>query len=312
MSPEESPLSTSLSRGIKITNTELRVKRRSGEETVVLINSAPVRDFAGKIIAAVATINDVTEISNLRKALEHQVDILQKALIPRRPTISKDYCIADTYIPGAAGLEVGGDFYDVFKTESGKVGVMIGDVSGKGVEAAAIAAATRGTAHAFAYDLLSAGAALTHTNSVLTAEQPEDFRFFITLFLGMLDLGSGVLNYSNAGHPPPVVWHPDKPVEFLTLGHPPIGVIETEQYTEHSCRLLPGDKIILYTDGISEARHDSSLFELTGIERIIKEYGYLPPEELLAKLLGAATEWANGRLTDDAAIIVLERVNLAA
>gem|GEM_PF-5999172 len=304
----EAPLNVTLRLGTKISNIELTIKRKNKSNITALINSAPVKDSQGNIIAAVATINDITELSNLRKALERQVDTLQKALIPSRPSIGKSYRIADMYVPYTAGIEIGGDFYDVFKTENGKVGIMMGDVSGKGVEAATIAANTRGTAHAFAYDLLSAGAALTHTNSVLMAEQPEDFKFFITLFLGMLNLENGVMNYSNAGHPPPAVWHTDKTVEFLTLGHPPIGVVESEQYLEHTCRLCPGDKLILYTDGISEARHDSDLFELAGIEHVLKECGNLMPENLIKELLGAATAWANGRLMDDAAIIVLERV----
>ncbi len=303
---DDTPLTRSLRDGELTYNVEEIVQRQDGKISI-LENSAPIRDPHGRIVAAVATITDITEIVKLRDLLEHQVSLLQRALLPRMESIDIGYGIATAYIPGFTGLEIGGDFYDVFKTEDGEVGILIGDVSGKGIEAASIASASRSTAHAFAYDLSSAGKALTHTNCVMIAQQPSEFGFFVTVFLAVLNPATGEIRYSNAGHPPPAICRTNGDVEFLTFGHLPIGLMSDEVYSEDRSFLNPGDKIVFYTDGISEARHGTQMFGQERIEGVLKEFHQLGADELVQKLLDTAKDWAEGRLTDDVAIVIVER-----
>lgn len=294
-------------------NELLEIEAFTGEHRFMLNSSIPIRDENGEIRGAVVVNQDVTDLMKVRNAVakareeaEHQVHVLQQALIPTQPTIESGYDIASIYIPAVAGQEIGGDFYDVFRTETGQIGILIGDVSGKGVEAAALAATARSTVRAFAFDISSPGAAVTHANSVLV-EHPLGSASFVTVFLAVLDPITGEIRYSGAGHPPPAIRRRDGEVEFLSFGHPPVGLAAGYEFSESPAVLNPGDKIVFYTDGISEARHDATLFGLEGIGRTLANHGCEPPKQLLASLLSDATDWANGILRDDIAIIVIER-----
>ncbi|MCL6518432.1 MAG: SpoIIE family protein phosphatase [Armatimonadetes bacterium] len=241
-----------------------------------------------------------------RLEAQQQLAQLQKALLPPKPTIGKGYNVAAKYIP-ALRAEIGGDFYDVFPTESGRIGILIGDVSGKGIEAAALAASTRSTARAFAYETSSAATTLGHTNSVLI-NQGYTSGSFVTLFLGILDLDTGKLGYSIARQPPPLVRRGTTgEVETLLLGQPPLCVLERLEFEEHSTRLNPNDKFILYTDGIIEARHDLSFFGAEELKKIIHKFGARSCQYLLDAILKAINNWTGGQLSDDIALIVIER-----
>jgi phosphoserine phosphatase RsbU/P len=256
------------------------------------------------------------ELLESRRDIEETLDrelhfshLLQQALLPPMPTIGHGYHTAHCYVPAFASREVGGDFYDVFTTEDGKEGILIGDVSGKGIEAAAFAAATRSTVRAFAHLMSSPGGALTNANSVLRGQCPEsEFEPFVTVFLAVLDRPTGHLVYSGAGHPPPAVYRAATgTLEFLQYGDPPIGLTDAHEFRESESDLDPGDKVVLYTDGLSEARSDSGMFGSEGIEEVLRRYGHLSPDEVVVRLLETAKDWARGHLTDDTAIIVVER-----
>ncbi|MCE5200181.1 PAS domain S-box protein, partial [bacterium] len=120
--------------------------------------------------------------------------LLQRALLPRKPSIGDDYRVATYYSPAQADQEIGGDFYDVFVDAEGKTGIVIGDVSGKGLEAAALAATARSTIHAFAHETDLAAEALTRANAVLYPQQP-DIGSFVSIFLAILNRSTGDINY---------------------------------------------------------------------------------------------------------------------
>lgn len=263
---------------------------------------------AGNILAnVVARKQAKTELGEARDTAEHQLHILQKALIPSKPTVGVGYNIASTYIPAFTEQAIGGDFFDVFATQNGKVGILIGDVSGKGIKAAAMAAAARSTVRAFAYESSTADEALTHANVVLCSQSDSDSMSFITMFLAILDPTTGDLLYSSAGHPPAGIYRADGSTEFLGQSDLPVGIMENVHYCKMQANLGFGDKIVLYTDGVSEARHSGMLFGTEGIEKVLKEHGHEPAAELMANLLSAAIDWGLGRLTDDTAIIIIDR-----
>lgn len=300
--------------------------RKDGTEFPLEISLSTWRTDQGRFYGAI--IRDISEHkrteARLREAFEtaeqsharetealataqHQLTILQRALLPSDPTLDERYMVATTYIPAFASQEVGGDFYDVFKAPNGRAGILIGDVSGKGIGAASLAAATRSTIRALTHEFLSPGEVLTHANSVLYPQQPS-MESFVTAFLAVLDMAEGTLLYSGAGHVAPAVFRKTGEVEFLEFSHMPLGLYEIEEFDELEAVLEPGDKIILYTDGVSEARRDSDMFGTEGIERALVRMGHRSPYETVDLLVAAAAEWGRGRLTDDVGVVIVERV----
>ncbi len=251
-----------------------------------------------------ASLRDANE--QLGALLEREKEfsiLLQRALLPEDPSVDAGYAVAFGYVPAYTGTEVGGDFYDVFSAGFGKTGILIGDVSGKGLQAASVAATARSTIHAFLHETPSAGAALDRTNSVLCNLTEQ----FVTAFLIALDPANGQISYSSAGHPPAAILRSDGHVGLLELGGMPLAIQDSERYAELTDHLDTGDKIVLFTDGISESRRDGDLLGLDGIERVLSGHGNWDADEVVSNLLAAASDWAYDGLSDDAAVVVVER-----
>ncbi len=266
--------------------------------------SAVLRDANERLNVLLSDLDE--ERKRTLQALEREKEfsvLLQRALLPGNPSVDAGYAVRVGYAPAYAGTEIGGDFYDVFSAGPGRTGILIGDVSGKGLQAASLAAATRSTIHALVHETQSPGLALCRSNSVLCCQ----FEEFVTAFLVVLDPASGQLNYSCAGHPPAVILRADGSVVFLEFGNLPLVITEPQSYTEFADRLETGDKIVLYTDGITESRSNGDMFDLEGIERALSGHGDWCADEVMNKLFDAAKDWADGKLRDDAAIVVVER-----
>lgn len=257
--------------------------------------------------ANVQLLGEITERAKAEEALHSQVRSLQRALLPPKPLVIPGYDLAFKYIPAFAGEEIGGDFYDIFRTEEGKVGILIGDVSGKGIQAAAMAAGTRSTVRAFAYEYSAPAEAMEHANRLLTAQQPS-FETFVTLFLLILDPETGHVIYSSAGHPPALVRRANTELDLFSGRNMPLGVIGGQTYDQAESSLNPGDKIVLYTDGVTEARQGASLFGVEGLRGILQERGYEEPEALVECIIAGASEFAQGKLRDDTAVVVIQRM----
>lgn len=247
--------------------------------------------------------------NELKEALdrEHQSSLLlQRALLPGAPKLLPGYSVAVQYAPVYADYEIGGDFYDVFQVGESRAGVLLGDVAGKGLEAVAMAADTRSTLRAFVHETSSPGDAMRRANTVLYPR--ESGPAFVTVSLIVIDLCSHTLSYASAGHPPSIVCRADGTIEFLEIGQLPIGIVADQDFEEYSTYLGPGDKLIMYTDGIDESRRDGVCFEVAGMKRVLMEHRNLPVDELAKALLSAAVDWANGKLQDDAALVLIERL----
>lgn len=274
-------------------------------------------DFAHKLGLAVSLALDNSRLYDAerqakleaevtRQLLAEDHSMLQRALLPGELYTTSGYQLATRFIPGALGKQVGGDFYDVFETEDGRTAILIGDVSGKGVEAAAMAAATRSTARAFAYELDDPAQALNHTNVVIS--QSPIYDRFATAFLVVLDPTTGRFTYSSAGHPPSMVLRADGSVDLLNTGSFPIGMANETQYVLYESRLAAGDQLVLYTDGISEARTKSHMLDIDGVEGILGKCRNCSPDETLEALFAAALDFSGGHLADDAAVVIIERI----
>lgn len=247
------------------------------------------------------------ELEGALQREKHYSLLLQRALLPGEPNAGPGYDVASEYVAAYQGREIGGDFYDVFRVNNRWAGVLIGDVAGKGLEAAAMAATTRSTIHAYVHETPSAGKALELANSVLSGQPGTDVPF-VTVFLAIIDLVSGEMNYSSAGHPPAMICRRYGGVELLEGMQLPLAVQDDQRFDEQRTVLHIGDKLIFYTDGISEARHDGQLFDLEGIKRTLLHCAQSTSHELARAILSAATDWAEGKLKDDAAVVVVERL----
>lgn len=211
-----------------------------------------------------AAKNELLEKSQHR--METELDIarsLQGAMLPQRMPKHPSYSGRAIMRPAR---ELGGDFYDFFIIGEDEIGLVIADVSGKGVPAAFFMAISRTVLQASARERRSAGECLAETNSILCEQNPLEM--FVTVFYGILNLRTGVLNYANGGHNPPVVVREDGEVTQLPqTGGMAMGIMAGLTYQEGAVSLSAGDTLFLYTDGISEAM-DGEGHEFT-VERLL-------------------------------------------
>jgi anti-anti-sigma factor len=196
----------------------------------------------------------MTERVGALKREHRNAETLQRSLLPDRLPIIPGVEFASRYLPGGAGLEVGGDWYDVFTLPHGRLGLTIGDVVGKGLAAAATMGQLRTALRAYAIETDSPAAVLQRL-SRLVAE--FDAAQMATLIYAVLDPDDRTLSFASAGHPPPLLIGPDGPATYLMEGRsPPLGVTSATQ-AEATITIRPGSTLVLYTDGLIERRRGS-------------------------------------------------------
>ena len=285
-----------------VTDYPLTIRARDGRLTDVLYNATVYRDQEGKVLGVFAAARDITAI----KELEEQRAIastLQKALldIPQR---ARGVEFGHLYRSATKQAQVGGDFYDVFEAKGGRIAILIGDVSGHGLEAARIATFAKDVVHAFAHQFRWPHLVLRETNRLLVE---KNLGGFVTAFLGFLDPESGTLTHSSAGHPPPLLAM-DGQVAFLeTLGLP-LGVFADACYRDIETKIQEGSVLLLYTDGITEARQNGDLYGEARLAAALVRMHGRPAEALPASLLDEALAFSGGALRDDVALLAVNYV----
>jgi len=158
-----------------------------------------------------------------------------------------------------SGLTVSGDFYDFIPITADRVGVVVGDVSGKGMPAALLMTSVRAAVRAWTNNGYCASEVITRVNDSIWQETSSNN--FVTLFYGVLDTKAKTVTYCNAGHNPPIVLRKDKAeFEFLEAGGIPLGMFSSQKYTDGAIQLGKGDLVVLYTDGVTEAMNSSDEF----------------------------------------------------
>ncbi len=216
--------------------------------------------------AAVAIENarlyrEVLERQQLQKDLEFAQRV-QQDLLPERMS---RFPFCETASCNVASRQIGGDFFDCFRLPNGSVGFVLGDVAGKGPPAALLAAVAQGMLGAFADQTASPAETMSRLNRAFYRRSRPGR--FITLFYGVLQ-PEGRLVFCNAGHNYPYLLSPGVPPRQLEKGGLPIGVVEGEAYEEDAVQLAPGDTVVVYSDGITEA--ESRGGELFGEERLLE------------------------------------------
>lgn len=241
----------------------------------------------------------------LRERLEQEMSVakqIQLALLPKEDPLLPGYTLTKFYRPARA---VGGDFYDFIELADGKLGIVIGDVSDKGVPAALVMATTRSVLRGVARRHASPGIALGRANDILTAEIPP--HMFVTCFYAVLDPVTGQLRFANAGQDWPLRRGAGTTDELRARGMP-LGLMAGMTYEENEIVVEMGDCVLLYSDGIVEA-HDPAR-QLLGFERL-REWVMAPPsgERLISALMQRLAEFTGPawEQEDDITMVTIER-----
>jgi len=268
--------------------------RRLGEADLVLAGQ-----LAGRAAAAI-------DNARLFEGQRHIAHTLQAALLPPELPQPPGAEVAGAYLPMGEGIEAGGDFYDVFEAVPGRWCVAIGDVCGKGPRAAALAALARYALRALSRRHAGAAALVEDLNAEIRREVHHDMRF-LTGCIGLLrrDDDAFALELACAGHPDPLMVRADGSLEWLPgTGHP-LGLAERAAPAVHRLRLLPGDRLLLYTDGVTEARAGDRFFDRDGIEAAVAACAGGGSEDLVEAVIGALRRFRPQALRDDVAVLAL-------
>ena len=242
-----------------------------------------------------------------RERIEQELRVarlIQHTLLPKSAPELEGHHIAVYYQPAR---EVGGDFYDFLDLEDGRLGLIVGDVSGKGVPAAIVMAITRTMLRA-AYRLGSPapGEILEQVNNILYKDIPPNM--FVTCLAALLDSRSGRLHYANAGHDLPYLRHAEGGSEELRATGMPLGLMPNMSYEQKEITLEPGESVLLYSDGLVEA-HDPQR-EMFGFPRMQGFVGAHPDAATLIDSLLAELERFTGEeweQEDDITLLTLKR-----
>ena len=209
-------------------------------------------------------------------------ETLQRSVLPASLPRVEGMQLAARYLPGTAGVAVGGDWFDAIRLQDGQLGLVVGDVVGKGVQAAATMGQLRNGLRAFSLDRMKPSSTLTRLNRL--AEEIMETAFATVVYV-VVDPDARVCRYSSAGHPPPLMLFPDRRIEFLEGGRGlPLGAGTETRYTQEIVELPVGTTIVLYSDGLVERRGESID---VGLERLRSAVlaGPREPELLVEHLL---------------------------
>ena len=218
-----------------------------------------------KTLRHIETMQNAIESRDRLIAITRELEVatqVQMSILPRDHASHTTHEIQAAMIPAR---EIGGDFYNFFGLDDALIGLIIADVSGKGIPAALFTMVTQTLLKGAVRNFSSPARCLSEVNELL-AEDNETC-VFVTVFYGILDLRDGTFRYCNGGHNPPRIVRSDSQVDTLpTTGNVVLGVFSGHEYLDGEIRLAPGDSLFLYTDGITEAQNGSN--EEFGEERL--------------------------------------------
>jgi anti-sigma regulatory factor (Ser/Thr protein kinase) len=248
-------------------------------------------------------VQDVTERVDYDR--QHRIaETLQRALLPQDLPIVDGLALAARYQPAEVGFKAGGDWYDVIPLAGGRVGLVIGDVAGHGLEAASVMGQLRMAVRAYALEGHRPADIVAHADAVLRVVAPDEIA---TMTYAEVHPASGAMRFVAAGHPPPIALDAEG-ARYLDLPkQPPIGVAAGRVYEEVVVDVDPGAKVVLYTDGLID-RRDIALEE--GLERLLAAAGRDPRRPVETVCRDLITELAPSEAADDIALLAMERLRV--
>jgi sigma-B regulation protein RsbU (phosphoserine phosphatase) len=264
----------------------------------------------------VTTYSDITkrklaedELRNQKERMEDELNIGREIQMSMIPLVFPPFPDHDEFSVFAAlepAREVGGDFYDYYFIDEERFCFCIGDVSGKGVPAALFMAMAKTLIKSRAADDRSTASILTHVNDELSVDNSSCM--FVTIFSGILNIRTGELLYTNAGHNPPYLKRKDGTLQLLDQRHGPvIGAVEGMVYGEGRDTLEPGDLLLLYTDGVTEAMDvEERLFSEDRLEQLLTSMDTDDPDEVIENTVAAVKTFeGEAEQADDITVLAL-------
>jgi serine phosphatase RsbU (regulator of sigma subunit) len=289
-----------------------------GERRTFDVSQQPLTDISGRTAGELVVLREVTQRvrdqQRLQQVLEDRSRVaatLQASMVPAMLPAVPGCELASRYVPAGNGGEIGGDFLDVFPLDEQTWAFVLGDVSGKGAEAAAVSAATRYTLRALAVPGLAPAATLREVNAVLLA-QTESERH-CTLVHGHLrppcpdDAPDAPLRItlSLAGHHSPLVLRADGGVEEVgTLGTA-LALFDDPELHDADVELAPGEVLCVFTDGLVEARRGRDQFGSERVAELLHTHRELSADGLAGAVLDAVRAFHGEELVDDLAMLVI-------
>jgi serine phosphatase RsbU (regulator of sigma subunit) len=232
-------------------------------------------------------------------------DTMQRSLLPRERPVVEGLEVGEVY-EQSSRVEVGGDLYDFLALDDGRLAVVLGDVTGHGVDATADMAMAKFVfrslvrEHAVPSDFLSAA------NDVICSEIGAGK--FISMSYVLVDGLAGTVAAASAGHPPPRIVLADGTVSRIDAHGLVLGIDSGQEYVDVAAELPPGASLVLYTDGVVEARRDGELYGDDRLDALLAERHELSARALAVAIAQDAREFAGGDLSDDVAVVVIRRV----
>lgn len=269
--------------------------------------------FLVVVVVVDQLVRQRTHLSDLvrlqRDELAREIELaaqVQERLLPPRPPVVNGFEIAGRMV---AARTVGGDYFDYLELPAEHVGLVIADVSGKGVSAALLMASVKMALWAGASATLNPSQAVSNLNKGF--HDVTDEERYVTLFYGRLDVAQGLLEYTNAGHLPPLLLHAATgELEWLQAGGTVIGLFPAAEYVCGQVRLKPGDTLVLYTDGVTEATNAAGEeFTRKRLVALVRENATGSAQDLIEAIYNAVHAFrGTSTLEDDLTLVVLRAI----
>ena len=231
-------------------------------------------------------------------------DTMQRSLLPRSRPVLEGLEVGEVYAPSAR-VDVGGDLYDFLALDDGRLAVVLGDVTGHGVDATADMAMAKFVFRSLAREHSEPADFLASANDVICSEIGPGK--FISMSYVVVDAVSGRVAGASAGHPAPRIVLPEGAVRPLEAHGLVLGIDGGQEYVESYAELASGASLVLYTDGVVEARRDGELYGDERLDELLAERRGLPARALAVAVAEDAREFAGGDLSDDLAVVVIRK-----
>ena len=267
----------------------------------------PARPISAETLTTAGTIAQQAALAIDNARLYHQqkqfAETMQQSLLPReRPAVAG--LEIGTVYESAAQVDVGGDVFDFMDLPDGRLAVVLGDVTGHGIDATADMAMAKFVFRSLAREHSEPSDFLMHANEVVVGEIAVGK--FITMAYLTVDPAGDVL-CASAGHPEPRLVHADGTVTGLACGGLALGIDESQTYEQVCAELPSGGTVVLYTDGVIESRRGRELFGTQRLDDLLAAHATHSPQTIADALLAACRDFAGGDLPDDCAIVVIRR-----
>jgi PAS domain S-box-containing protein len=298
----------------EVSPTELTLTDRPGHpgRRTFDVSHQQLTDGSGRPAGALVVLREITQRvrdqHRLQRVLAEKSRIaaaLQASMVPPRLPDVPNSKLASRYAPAGDGSEVGGDFLDVFGLDPQTWAFVLGDVSGKGAEAAAVSAAARYTLRALANTEHSPATTLGEVNTRLLAQ--TDAERHCTLVYGYLrPSGHGIsVTLTLAGHHQPLVLRATGEVEEIGCLGTALAMFEPPELHNTTLELAPGEVLCVFTDGLVEARRGRDMFGSERVAGLLRQHGHLPVDELATIVVDAARRFHGNQLADDLAMLLV-------